>query len=198
MAGETAIGRAVQRGDVAAFEEWLGGASGSFVVHAPPLSGTTRFVDAVGRRRPGTTLLVAATMGVARTPPSAIESVASVVDCSPTESGSTGAVASPGDLTGASMPATEFLTATDRPVLAVDSLSTFLYYADDATVFRFLNVLSAHVRRRDGLGLFVMTPGAHDDRTVHTYTQVVDGRIELERDRVRVEAADAPDGWHDR
>jgi hypothetical protein len=43
-----------------------------------------------------------------------------------------------------------------------------------------------------------MTPGAHDDRTVHTYTQVVDGRIDLERDRVRVEATDAPDGWHDR
>ena len=198
MAGETAIGRAVQRGGVAAFEEWLEGASGSFVVHAPPLSGTTRFVDAVGRHRPGTTLLVAATMGVARTPESAIESVASVVDCSPTESGSTSVVASPGDLTGASMPATEFLAATDRPVLAVDSLSTFLYYADDATVFRFLNGLSAHVRRRDGLGLFVMTPGAHDDRTVHTFAQVVDGRIELERDRVRVEAADAPDGWHDR
>jgi hypothetical protein len=28
--------------------------------------------------------------------------------------------------------------------------------------------------------------------------QVVDGRIELERARVRVEAADAPDGWYDR
>jgi KaiC/GvpD/RAD55 family RecA-like ATPase len=183
---------------VAEFEEWLGGASGSFVVHAPPLSGPTQFVDAVGRYHPGTALLIAATTGLARTPASALDAVASIVDCSPTESGSAGSVSSPADLTGVSMPVSEFLKATDRPVLAVDSLSTILYYADDVAVFRFLNVLSAHIRRRDGLGLFVLTPGAHDDRTVHTFAQAFDGRIDLERDRVRARAADAPEGWHDR
>jgi hypothetical protein len=183
---------------VTEFEEWLGDADGSFVVHAPPLSGSTRFLDAAGRHHPGPTLLVAATTGPARTPPSALESVASVVDCSPTESGSARSVSSPGDLTGVSMPVSEFLKATDRPVLAVDSLSAILYYADDSAVFRFLSVLSAHIRRRDGLGLFVLTPAAHDEQTVHTFAQAFDGRVELERDRVRVEAADAPDGWQDR
>ncbi len=183
---------------MADFDDWLGGASGSFVVHAPPLSGTTRFVDGAGRRRDGRTLLVAATTGLARTPPTALDAVDSVVDCSPTESGGTGSISSPGDLTGVSMPVSEFLKATDEPVLGVDSVSTMLYYADEAPVFRFLSVLSAHVRRRDGLGLFVLTPPAHDDRTVHTLAQVFDGRIDLERNRVRVDADDAPDGWHDR
>lgn len=182
-------------------DEWLGAASGSYLVHAPPQAGTTTFVDDVGSRRAGRTLLVAATMGLARTPAGALESVTSVVDCSPTESGSTGSIASPADLTGVSMPVSEFLKATDEPVVGIDSVSTLLYYADEAAVFRFLSVLTAHVRRRDGLGLFVLTPGAHDEQTVHTFAQVFDGRIELERDRMRLRApdgGDAPDGWHDR
>lgn len=183
---------------MADIDEWLADATGSFVVHAGPLSGTTSFVNQVGSRRAGRTQLVAATMGLARTPASALESVTSVVDCSPTESGGTGSIASPADLTGVSMPVSEFLKATDAPLLAVDSVSTLLYYAEDAAVFRFLSVLSAHVRRRDGLGLFVLTPGAHDERTVHTFAQVFDGRIELERDRVRVPGEDGPDGWLDR
>lgn len=186
---------------MADIDEWLGEASGSFVVHAPPLAGTTTFVDDVGSRRPGKTLLVAATMGLARTPTSALGSVASVVDCSPTESGSTGSISSPADLTGVSMPVSEFLKATDEPVLAIDSISTLLYYAEEPAVFRFLSVLTAHIRRRDGLGLFVMTPEAHEEQTVHTFAQVFDGRIDLERDRLRVDAregGDVPEGWHDR
>ncbi|WP_254840240.1 DUF7504 family protein [Natronomonas marina] len=186
---------------MAEIDEWLAETAGSYVVHAPPLAGTTPFVDGVGGRRAGETLLVAATMGLERTPPSALASVSSVVDCSPTESGSTGTIGSPADLTGVSMPVSEFLKATERPTLAIDSVSTFLYYADDAAVFRFLSVLTAHIRRRDGLGLFVMTPAAHDEQTIHTFAQVFDGRIDLERDRVRVETAetsDHPDGWQPR
>lgn len=186
---------------MADIDEWFGEASGSFVVHAPPLAGTMAFVDDVGSRRPGRTLLVAATMGLARTPTSTLGDVSSVVDCSPTESGSTGSISSPADLTGVSMPVSEFLKVTDAPVLAIDSISTLLYYADQAAVFRFLSVLSAHVRRRDGLGLFVLTPEAHDEQTVHTFAQVFDGRIDLERDRLRVDArddGDVPEGWHER
>jgi len=167
-------------------------------VHAPPLAGTTRFVDGVGQERPGPTLLVVGTVGMARTPPSALTAVDSVVDCSPTESESTAAISSPGDLTGVSMPVSEFLKETNRPVVAVDSLSTMLQYADQAAVFRFLSVLSAHIRRRDGFGLFVVTPTAHDERTLHTFAQVFDGRIDVERGRVRADAPEAPDGWHAR
>jgi hypothetical protein len=183
---------------VAEIDEWFAEAAGSYVVHAPPTAGTTAFVDHVSGQRDGTTLLVAATTGLARTPPTALEWVSSVVDCSPTESGGAGAVASPADLTGLSIPVSEFLESTEQPVLAFDSVSTLLYYADEAAVFRFLGVLTDHLRRRDGLGLFVLTPSAHGEQTVHTFAQVFDGRIDLERDRVRVETtggADHPDGW---
>lgn len=186
---------------MAEIDEWLAETAGSYVVHAPPVAGTTAFVDHVSGRREDTTLLVAATTGLARTPPGALESVASVVDCSPTESGGAGAVGSPADLTGLSIPVSEFLRSAERPVLALDSISTLLYYADEAAVFRFLSVLTAHLRRRDGLGLFVLTPSAHDEQTVHTFAQVFDGRIDLERDRVRVEttgSADHPGGWQPR
>ena len=182
-------------------DEWLVEAVGSYVVYAPPLSGTTAFVDEVGRLRDGETLLVSATRGLDRTPRSALESVSSFVDCTPTESEYTPSVGSPGDLTGVSMPVSEFLKSADEPVLAVDSVSTLLYYADEAAVFRFLSVLTAHIARSDGHGLFVMTPSAHDEQTVHTFEQVFDGRIDLEADRVRVQAPDnpqAPEGWHSR
>ena len=183
---------------MAEIDEWFAEATGSYVVHAPPTAGTTAFVDHVSGQRDDTTLLVAATTGLARTPPTALEWVSSVVDCSPTESGGAGAVASPADLTGLSIPVSEFLESTGQPVLAFDSVSTLLYYADEAAVFRFLGVLTDHLRRRDGLGLFVLTPSAHGEQTVHTFAQVFDGRIDLERDRVRVETtggADHPDGW---
>ena len=183
---------------MAEIDEWFAEAAGSYVVHAPPTAGTTAFVDHVSGQRDDTTLLVAATTGLARTPPTALEWVSSVVDCSPTESGGAGAVASPADLTGLSIPVSEFLESTEQPVLAFDSVSTLLYYADEAAVFRFLGVLTDHLRRRDGLGLFVLTPSAHEEQTVHTFAQVFDGRIDLERDRVRVETtggADHPDGW---
>ena len=183
---------------MAEIDEWFAEAAGSYVVHAPPTAGTTAFVDHVSGQRDDTTLLVAATTGLARTPPTALEWVSSVVDCSPTESGGAGAVASPADLTGLSIPVSEFLESTEQPVLAFDSVSTLLYYADEAAVFRFLGVLTDHLRRRDGLGLFVLTPSAHGEQTVHTFAQVFDGRIDLERDRVRVETtggADHPDGW---
>ena len=182
-------------------DEWLAGTTGSYIVYAPPLSGMTPFVDEVGRGRDGETLLVAATRGLDRTPRTTLGSVSSFVDCTPTESERTASVGSPGDLTGVSMPVSEFLRAADEPMLAVDSVSTLLYYAEEATVFRFLSVLTAHIGRSDGLGLFVMTPAAHDEQTVHTFEQAFDGRIDLEADRLRVQAPDdpdAPDGWQSR
>jgi len=183
---------------VAELDEWLSGAVGSYIVYAPPLSGTAPFIDEVGGRRDQRTLLVAATMGVSRTPASTLESVSSVVDCSPSESGGSARTGSPGDLTGISMPVSEFLRVADSPTVGIDSVSTILYYAEEAAVFRFLSVLSAQIRRKDGLGLFVTTPEAHDERTVHTFAQVADGRIDLKRDRFRIDAPESPDGWQAR
>jgi len=186
---------------VADVDDWFAETGGSYVVYAPPLAGTTSFVDAVGGTRDGETLLVAGRRGLERLRREALSNVSAVIDCSPTESGGTGSIASPADLTGVSMPVSEFLRSVEEPTLVVDSVTTLLYYADEAAVFRFLSVLTAHIRRQDGLGLFLMTPPAHEEQVVHTFAQVFDGRIDVERDRLRIDAAetdDTPDGWYDR
>ena len=106
----------------------------------------------------------------------------SVVDCSPGTGesfGSVTTVGTPADRTGVSMPVSRFLADAEQPVVVVDSLSTFLLYADDAPVFRFLSVLTAHVRRSGGLGLYTMDRGCHEEQTFRTFAQLFDGDVGL-------------------
>ncbi|WP_336136470.1 DUF7504 family protein [Natronomonas amylolytica] len=185
---------------MASIDEWLADATGSYVLEAPPLSGTPLFLGRAGDQRAGETLFVTATRSAGGLTPAVRSSVTTVLDCSPGEAGEAADVGSPADLTGISMPLSEFMKRADSPAIGFDSVSTLLYYTEEAAVFRFLSVLTAHLRRNDGLGLFVLTPEAHDERTVRTLAQVFDGRIELDEggDRVRVGAPDAPDGWQPR
>jgi hypothetical protein len=77
------------------------------------------------------------------------------------------------------MPVSRFLADAEEPVVVVDSLSTFLLYNDDAPVFRFLSVLTAHVRRSGGLGLYTIDRGCHDEQTFRTVTQLFGGEVGL-------------------
>jgi hypothetical protein len=182
--------------DVSSIADWLADGTGSYILYAPPLAGVTTLSDRIAARRSGSSLFVSASYGSDRTPDSATESLSSIVYCTPTSTD----VSSPGDLTGISMPVSEFLKTSTSPAILVDSLTTLLYYAEDASVFRFLSVLTAHIRRNDGLGVFTMTPEAHHEQTVRTFEQLFDGRIELHADgeRARVDAPDAPEGWQRR
>lgn len=115
----------------------------------------------------------------------------SVVDCAPgatDQVGSVTAVSTPGDLTGVSMPVSRFLAEADAPVVVVDSISTFLLYGDQAPVFRFLSVLTAHVRRSGGLGLYTIDEGCHDEQTFRTFVQLFDGEVGIRTVESDVEA----------
>lgn len=106
----------------------------------------------------------------------------SVVDCAPGATdriGSVSTVSTPADLTGVSMPVSRFLADAEAPVVVVDSISTFLLYADEAPVFRFLSVLTAHVRRSGGLGLYTIDEGCHEEQTFRTFVQLFDGEVGL-------------------
>ncbi|WP_178916727.1 hypothetical protein [Natronomonas gomsonensis] len=181
---------------MASISEWLAGEASSYILYAPPMGGVTAFSNAVGADRADETLLVSATHGEDATPTEATASLSSVLYCTPTSDG----VSTPGDLTGISMPVSEFLKRSSSPAVFIDSVTTLLYYAEDASVFRFLSVLTAHIRRNDGLGVFAMTPDAHHEQTVRTFEQLFDGRIELDADgeRARVDAPGAPEGWQPR
>lgn len=126
----------------------------------------------------------------------------SIVDCTPTDASGPRVmnVNTPADLTGISMPISRFLDGAARPRLAVDSISSILMYAEKAPVFRFLSVLTGHVRQSDGLGLYTLDEGCHDHETVATIEQLFDGRIELREgeDGPEIRAVgidELPDDW---
>ncbi|MFC6941351.1 RAD55 family ATPase [Salinirubellus sp. GCM10025818] len=105
-----------------------------------------------------------------------------VVDCTPSDADEDGPVvnvASPGDLTGISMPVSRFLDGSERPVVLFDSISSILQYADEESAFRFLSVLTAQVAGADGVGLYTFDGGAHTEETHRTFAQLFEGRVEL-------------------
>jgi hypothetical protein len=73
-----------------------------------------------------------------------------VVDCTPspvTEAENVYDVGTPADLTGVSMPLSEFLEgAAPRPVLAIDSQSTMLVYGEESALFRLFSATTATLR----------------------------------------------------
>lgn len=154
----------------------------NLLVSGPPLLGKTAFVvDVVEAARDADrdALLVTTTHGADRL----LESVegVDVVDCTPTDVDDerVNNVSSPGDLTGISMPVSEFLAGSTRPVVGFDSVSALLMYAGKENVFRFLSVLTTHVANRDGLGLFPIDTGSHEAETARTFDQLFDGHVEF-------------------
>jgi len=109
---------------------------------------------------------------------------------------------SPSDMTGIGIEVSELLEASwgdkgiERNRVCVDSVSTLLMYADLETVFRFLHVFTGRIRSVDGLGLFAMDPGMHDERENSTLRQLFDGSVEFDDGSVRVTGlTDEPTGW---
>lgn len=113
-----------------------------------------------------------------------------VVDCgghlqAPDADGPTVAtVSSPGDLTGIGMELTDLYESFyDRGVrrlrTGLNSISTLLMYADLQPLFRFLHVFTGRISTADSLGVFVIDPTSHDDRTTRTISQLYDARIDV-------------------
>lgn len=195
---------------MAGFDDWLAGATGSYLLPCEPLDDLVTFFGGVAERRVGDTLFVTTTRSAERLDASARSTADEIVDATPRTGEHATNVGSPADLTGISMPISTFLQDAEDPAVAVDSVSPLLYHAEEAAVFRFLSVLTTHITRSDGLGIFAIVPAAHRVETFATFQQVFDGHLELDGpdDRVRLhpradptegssdEARDVPDGWH--
>lgn len=158
---------------------------GNLLVSGPPLTGkddiALRTLKAA-RDRGRDALLVTTTRSAPRLLNDAEGVIA--VDCTPVEVDGEGitSVGSPADLTGISMPVSEFLRDAGRPVVGFDSLSTLLMYAEVEPVFRFLSVLTTQVSSTDGLGVYTISEGGHDGEIVRTFRQLFDGCVELAGD----------------
>lgn len=154
----------------------------NLLVSGPPLAGKGAFV-VEQLAEADEALLVTTTRDAARQL-SGSGAECSVVDCTPGETGHSGVtnVGNPGDLTGISMPVSQFLDESGELALAFDSISSLLMYADEAPVFRFLSVLTGQIRQSNGVGLFTLDEGCHEPEIVNTLGQLFDGRIELSED----------------
>lgn len=200
----TQIEKEATQATVGRFTDALVDASrGNLLVSGPPLVGKRGFAMEVvetARERGRDVLLVTSARSATRLLDD-FEGV-TVVDCTPTRVDHEGvtSVGSPADLTGISMPVSEFLRMATRPVVMFDSVSALSMYADPSKVFRFLSVLTTQVANADGLGVFTLDEGSHDEQTVETLAQLFDGRVEFREDdrrEVRASAVEAvPDGWH--
>lgn len=177
----------------------------SLLVSGPPMTGKGTFLEETARRTVGgnrDVLHIAATRGYTRIR-DVLPEGATVIDCSPTvapDRPEVTDIGSPSDLTGVSMPLSRFLEeAAPRPVVTLDSVSSILMYAEKASLFRFLSVLTAQLRRADGIGLFLLEEGCHDEKTARTFQQLFDGRVDVEPERARVRAVDGVSpGWYPR
>ena len=92
---------------------------------------------------------------------------------------------SPVDLTGIGVKISQFFEdflmkrRIPQNRLCINSLSTILMYSNLQTVFKFLHVFTGRVKAANGLGIYVVEGGMHDQQTITTLQQLFDGMIEI-------------------
>ncbi len=92
---------------------------------------------------------------------------------------------SPVDLTGIGVKISyffeEFITKKNirKNQLHMNSLSTILMYSNIQTVFRFLHVFTGRIKSIEGLGIYLIESGMHEEQTIATLKQLFDGIIEI-------------------
>ncbi|GAB7094865.1 hypothetical protein JCM30237_20180 [Halolamina litorea] len=113
---------------------------------------------------------------------------AAILDCVGDEDESVPArvlsVSGPSDLTGIGMRYSDVYRTfaredTDHVRTGLFSLSTLLSFGDLKTVSRFVHTLVGRIDAVDGLGVLLIDPAIHDDRTVSTLSQFCSGRIDV-------------------
>jgi KaiC/GvpD/RAD55 family RecA-like ATPase len=103
-------------------------------------------------------------------------------------------VASPVDLTGMGIKFTRILEEirqaeaargvgeVPRVRVCVNSLSSFLIYSKLEAIYRFFHILSARVRRMNGVAIYLLNPVAVDEKTISTLEQLMNGAIMISAD----------------
>lgn len=92
---------------------------------------------------------------------------------------------SPVDLTGIGVKISQFFEEffmkknIKKNQLHINSLSTILMYSNIQTVFRFLHVFTGRIKATGALGIYVIESGMHDEQSIATLKQLLDGMIEV-------------------
>ena len=93
-------------------------------------------------------------------------------------------VSGPSDLTGIGMRYSDVHREFERSGIdavrtGLFSVSTLLSFGDLKTVSRFVHTLVGRIDALDGLGVLLIDPAIHDERTVRTLSQFCSGRIDV-------------------
>ncbi len=136
-----------------------------------------------------------------------------VIDCSGEEAevdspARVESISSPDDLTGigirfSGLYETFHAEGIPRVRTGVTSVSLLLMYSEVRTVFRFLHTVVGRIGSAGGLGVFVLDPGSHEDRSVNMIGQLFDVRIEARttddgtRQLRSRGLSEGPTGWTD-
>jgi KaiC/GvpD/RAD55 family RecA-like ATPase len=115
-----------------------------------------------------------------------------VVDCisknlgvNPVDTPNIKNASSPVDLTGISIRISDFMDeyckrkSLPRIRLCINSLSTMLMYTNVQTLFQFIHVYSGRIMVNNGLGIYVVEEGMHDEKTVASLKQLFNAMIEV-------------------
>ena len=79
-----------------------------------------------------------------------------------------------------------FLKNKSRHLVIFDSLSTLIMYSNSEMVARFIQVLIAKVKNQGGSIFFTIEQGLHDSKAVITMEHLMDGIIEVKKDRNKI------------
>jgi KaiC/GvpD/RAD55 family RecA-like ATPase len=97
---------------------------------------------------------------------------------------------SPVDLTGIGVRISQFIDEFMKKGLMkiqlhIDSLSTILMYSNIQTVYKFLHVFTGRIKAIEGLGVFTIESGMHNEQTISILKQLSDGIIEITSENSR-------------
>lgn len=136
---------------------------------------------------------------------------AAVIDCSGQDIGDNQpdvqirSVSTQSDLTGIGMRFSSLYESlygrtSGRVRTGLLTLSSLSMYVDFRSLYRFAQTLAGRVGSADGLGVFAIDPATHDEQSVNTLNQVVDGRIDVRETDGETELRirglpDQPSGW---
>jgi hypothetical protein len=94
-------------------------------------------------------------------------------------------VSDPSDLPRLGITLSEFLTRwgdDTQTIVAFDSISALLQYADLQRVYRFLHTLKGRLQSVDAVSFYHLDPAAHDERSIATLRPLFDTVVTVESD----------------
>lgn len=95
----------------------------------------------------------------------------------------------PANLSEVSIACDTVCKGLSKPRFVLDSISSLVAHSNPDTALKFLQVITAKIRRMDALSIFTITPASHDNRFLSMVKSMFDGIFEMRLDETGWEFA---------